>query len=340
MVDSRASVQSTFAQRVGAPAWLMRVTLRTSRWWLACGTAASVAAVAFALAWLTPGGMAALSDPMRVSDTFGRFISAVATASAIAVSVTTLTLGRELRGVHAIREHQTHNREFRDDIVELLGDRRDLPVRVAPLLGTLAEAVARQAGRIRQQASPEAAAVTSRGITLGELMDGVAKRYGEAGAQLLVIENDAEAMLLAAVEPEREVVGILVSDFSRHDALPEELRDELAGLDTLLRRLDVLVGYAKTLGTQWGFSLMSRAILLAAVPAIAASVCMSLLYNDGVIDALGEGGAGALVAAAIFVAVLPLALFVAYLLRFVVLHQYTLPRTAFLLGPDDRTFNE
>lgn len=62
---------------------------------------------------------------------------------------------------------------------------------------------------------------------------------------------------------------------------------------------------------------------------------MVLTYGQGAINALGQTGAAGLVCGALFLALFPLAAFVSYLLRFIVVNQHTLPTNGFVLGPEE-----
>ena len=62
---------------------------------------------------------------------------------------------------------------------------------------------------------------------------------------------------------------------------------------------------------------MAMTITLSAIPSVVVAAAMVLVYGKGAVDAFGMLGAGAIVAAALAVVLLPIAMFVSYVLRFV-----------------------
>ena len=334
MSGARDSIQTGFARRSGIPPLALRVGVRASRTGLALALALTPALALFLAVVLAPPGFAsALTDTQNVQDTFARFLTAVTTASAIAVSVTTLTLRRELHGIQSLRERHESNLRFREHVEKQLG-KATPPVVLGPFLAEIAEEIARLSGDARARLG-EALRVERRGVTLGELLDELHRSGWKLAKDLRDARTDPDVMMLAVVEREQEVTDILLGEFANARELDDDAREAIARVRETFRSFDVGSAYLKTLATQWGLSRMSRVILLSTLPAIVTSGVMTLTYGAGLVDALGTRGAAAIVCAAFLVALFPLAVFVSYLLRFVVIHQHTLPTAGFVLGPED-----
>lgn len=334
MSGARQSVQSGFARRSGIPRLALYLSVRASRTGLALTLALTPALALLLAAALAPPEFAgALTRTQNVHDTFARFLTAVTTASAIAVSVTTLTLRRELHGIEALRERHESNLRFREHVGKQLRAATP-PVMLGPFLAEIVEETARLARDSRERLG-DALRVERRGVTLGQLLDELQGSCDELAARLRDARSDPDVMMLAVVEREQEVTGILLAEFAEAREIDDDARAAVHRVQETFRSFDTGSAYLKTLATQWGLSRMTRAILLTTLPAIVTSGAMVLTYGDGLPEAIGTLGAATVVCAAFVVALFPVAAFVSYLLRFVLIHQHTLPTAGFVLGPED-----
>ncbi|MFB6270208.1 MAG: hypothetical protein ABEH83_09710, partial [Halobacterium sp.] len=95
----------------------------------------------------------------------------------------------------------------------------------------------------------------------------------------------------------------------------------------------------KTLYFQWELSELSRQLLYAAVPALAAAIAALLLFDPAQFPGatLGVSHALVVVSAAATVAVLPFALLLAYILRIITVTKRTLSIGPFVLRETDRS---
>lgn len=331
-------MQRPFRDRVRSPRGWSAVAYVMPRWALALLMALVPALLVLAGGVLGPDELArAITSRDNVQQTFARFISAVATASAIAVSVTTLTLGRELRGLQKQQERSQTAIEFRERVRRAAG-RDSLPLSLGGVVGVAAQSARDTARRVRRTATRDELLTRVEGVTLGEYLDVVEAASDATRARLAAVDGAKHPHRLAraALDHEEEVGLRLARWFARQDRLSSEV---IALLDDLHARLEDIVTatkYVKTLDTQWGFSRMSLAITVSTVPSIVTAAFMTLAYGDGFEAAFGRAAAVALVAGALFVVVLPLAVFASYIMRFVFLNEHTLPTASFVLGPEER----
>lgn len=333
-MDPLAYLRLGFPERARISRARASLTYRLPRWLLTAGLTLAFPALLLLAILLDPERVGrAATDPDSVEAVFSRLISAMATTATIAVSVATLTLGRELKGLREQEERHRTNEEFRD-AVRRRGNLRSVPMSVGAFLAETLRLAAEAAARARSRASPEALAHEAEGVRLGDYLDFVEERAGKASEVVYARRLQPAGLMAAALDFEQEATHHLARRFGREDELGGVLKESMAELSEALKDVGVTTRYLKALDIQWGLSHMSAAILVSTLPAVATSISVALLYNEGVPAALGVRGAGALLAAAFAVVLMPLAAFVSYLLRFVFLNRHTLPTEDFVLGPE------
>lgn len=328
-------IRSDFTERVRLPRPLMKTFVDAPRLVVALVLAIVPAAVAYAAFFVAPAAYGeAMTSAQNVHQMFARFLTADATASAIAVSVATMTISRELSGVGNLRSHLEDNLEIRRRV------RDHMPARIAPVglsefLAAALDATAERARKLREQWDDDALARSVMDIPLRDFLDALAARAARVAQRLDAHPGSPDRMLRILLDFEEEMTHTYLRRLLRTAELSDDERGELEELRTLLEELSILVQYAKTQDMQWGLSLMSRTILLGTFPAVVGSALMVLLYGKGAVDAWGEPVAAALVCAMLALALFPLTAFVSYLLRFIVINQNTLPTQGFVLGPEE-----
>lgn len=334
-MDALRLTQQDFRARIRphrAWAWL---ALDVGRLRLAL-TLSAMPAVALlaAIAWGPPGLGHAATDPVNVHNTFARFLSAVATASTIAISVATLTFRHEMKGLRDQRDRDEEKDEYRAR-VRSAGPRSTMPVSLAAALASALDALDASASEARQKASERERGHVVEGVRLDALLQSLSERAGRAAHNVLDASQRPDRLALAAADPETELTEALLRRFAREEDLEEQTREALEEVRERLRDYGALARYAKDLDLRWGLSRMSTSILLTSLPALSICAAMLLTYGPGATALWGTLGAGALVAAAIFAAFVPLATFVSYTLRFVFFNEFTLPSGSFVLGPEE-----
>lgn len=333
MVDAAATMEKGFVDRVHAPNVWAILGYRIGRGPLAFALAAiPLVLVVAAIAWGPAELGKAMTEHKNVQDTFARFISAVATASAIAVSIATLTLGRELKGIRTLRQRHESNQELRSNVREATG-RDHAPLSIGEFLGDSADAVASEARAAREAAPAIDLEMQEDGVTLRQLLESIERRATQVVPRFHAHRTNPEKLLTASLDFEADVTSHLVRRFARR-ASTGQLQDTLDELEARLNDYIVASRYAKTMVTSWGLSNMSWSIMVSTVPSVLTAAFMVLAYGEGAVKAWGMLGAGVLVGLALSVVMLPLCFFVSYILRFVFLNEHTLPTDGFVLGPE------
>lgn len=323
-------METDFLGRTTTPRALGSIALRWNRLAFAALLSILPPLVIFLFAWLgSPQFRDAIVDTRNVHDAFARFVSGVATASSIAVSVAALTMRRDLHGLRMHEERHETNEEYRRRVRERLG-RKELAVELGPFLADLLDGIADKAKRAAQAAGPND--LPSYDVDLHEYLETLQRRARLASARVRDVAFSPDHLMIAALDFEHEVTARLAHRYVRE--APSGLRERLEELRDLVDDYILAQKFLKTLDTQSGLSRMSIAILLSTLPSIAAATVMVLGYGQGAIDALGALGAAAVVCGALAVVLFPLGCFVSYVLRFLFLNQHTLPTDGFLLGPE------
>lgn len=165
------------------------------------------------------------------------------------------------------------------------------------------------------------------GPLLGDLLDVVAQRSRAAGLpDLEAHARDVAARVRAAgIRPDALLIASIELD--AESALQLARSRGLEDVEEAMRETDVARSYIRTLATQWGLARMSQGIAITSFPAVLVATAMVLAYP--------EGGSLLLAAGAFALVMLPLAVFVSFVLRFIFLHQHTLPLGPFVLGPEN-----
>lgn len=329
-------LRAGFTKRVGLSRWAAAIGLRGSRLLVAAALAILPASALIAFAAFGPVDFRrAFIDPASVHDVFRSLMGAVATASSIAVSLATLTMRRDLKGLQSHEARQESTDEYRRRVRDSL-DTRELPLRLGPFMADALDGVAERSRALIERIPASALAITDEGMTLRSFLETLAERASHTAASIRAERDRPDAILLATLDLEDEVMARLLHRAARHEVLPDAERDELARVRDLFSDYVLAQKFLTTLDTQWGLRRMSAAILISTLPSILAASVMGLSYGEGAVDALGERGAALLVGVALAAVLFPLACFVSYILRFLVLNQQTLPADGFLLGPESR----
>lgn len=332
--DPLAAIEKPFVRRLRSPRAWTHVAYTMPRLRLAL-LLALVPAALVGLAFLLgpPALERALTEPQHNRDVLSRYISAIVTAATIAVSFATLALRRGIQGVGGLQRHMREDDEYRRDVRRLTG-RGSLPLAIGPFLANLLDDLAPLLGRIRGSAGADGLARERDGATLGSYLDAVGCAAERTASSVREASARPTALLMAALDFETEASAQLARGFRRDETLPEPARAALADLEDHLERVSVARGYSKTLVTQWGLSRMSTTITLTSFAAVVTATFWGLGYDEYVREAVGVGGAGALLAGVAFLLTLPLAAFVSHALRFIFLNEKSLPIGDFVLGPE------
>lgn len=280
------------------------LALEAPRWPLAIGLAVAPAVALFLAALLDADLLALVTSEARVRETYARFISGLITAATIAVGFASLALRRGIKGIGELRRHVDADKEFSESVRRLTGRHPPSPVGEVLVL-TLREPAAR-ADRVQGDAD--------------------AVRFARA---LSAHAREVAANVSAARSPDAVLRASLDLDVERaiHAAELHGLREVEEALDVA----DLARSYLRTLATQWTISRMSQGIALSSFIAACVAAISALAYGtpDDPLVAL------TLVTMILAIVLLPLAVFVSFVLRTVFLHRHTVALGQFVLGPEN-----
>lgn len=324
-VDLLASLREPFVRRVTtgrAWAWF---AFEAPRLWLAIGIALAPALVLGILFLGAPGLRSTLVDPERVPTFFGRIIPGLITAATLAVALSSLTMQRSLKGLGELREHASEDERYRERAGRALG-RKELPLGVPALVAAALDEVAARARAARATEGPQ---------DPDELLEILEARASSCARKVLAKRADADAALAAALDFEHEAAAHLLRRALRDPTLAGTRRGSLEGVLEAVETMALARSYLRTLATQRGLARMVQAIVVSAFLGIVVLAFLALGYPADAPARWGDAAA-LLVALGLTAIATPLAVFVSYALRFVFVHEHTLPLGEFVLGPENR----
>jgi hypothetical protein len=312
------------------------VLTRTNRMVLTAGIALTVFAVFVALSTVAPSEMRQVIDRRNALwATFSGMVTALVTAVTLVVMFNQLVLSQELGALGGQRERMEGARSFRKDVEPWLDDDVS-PVTPSAFLAALLDAV--------ERLGDELDTTTREGVGAADReVQQFAERVRTDARSVSERLDDAEFgtfdLIFAALsfEYSRKIYEARHLRAEYGDSLQAETDDKLEDLVTVLAFFSPAREHFKTLYFQWELINLSRRMLYAAVPALLVALGM-VFYVDisGVTGAtLGIDNIVWLVSGAITVALLPVFLFISYVLRIVTVTKETLAMGPFVLQDID-----
>lgn len=317
------------------------VLLVANRWVVAATLLGGLFVLFVALGSLDPTPLRqAMANKDPLETVFQALVTAIVTGVTLVVTINQLVLAQELGPAGDQRDRMAGATAFRQD-VETVIDADTSPADPASFLAALADAAKTQATAASDTVP------TSTHPDLGDTVDGYTERLVENAERVRARLDTAQFGTFAVVH------AVLAFNYSlkiheartiahEHDAdIPDETRAALDELVETLELFGVAREHIKTLYFQWELIDLSRAILYAAVPALAVSISMVLFVNTP------ETLAGTTLAVdnlvwvtsiAITVALVPFIVLLSYILRIVTVAKRTLAIGPFVLrdrGQDD-----
>lgn len=291
-----------------------------------------------ALAWVVPGRFeAALAARDPVETLFQAMVTAIVTGVTLVVSINQLVLSQELGPVGDQYSRIQGAMAFRRDVE----DRLDEPVSpsdpaefLQSLLGTVQDDARRVERIVRSGGGgTHAEEIAAFSDEVSTNAAAVSRRFeGAAFGTFDVVSAALDFNYSAKIYEGRKLRTEYADDLSEEGE---------AAIDALVETL-VLFGPArehfKTLYFQWALIDLSRAVLYAAVPALATAAAMILFFDDpGVVPGATAGVDNAywLVSLALVVTVSPFVLLLSYILRIATVAKRTLAIGPFVLRGDD-----
>jgi len=336
--DGPPSGGDTMRSRAGASTWKLKLLLETDRFLVSAGISAFVflGVLAVGLAHPTPARTAiATGDPAETL--FQGLVTTIVTGVTLVLTLNQLVLSQELGAVGDQRERMQGAMEFRADAASELDDPVS-PPEPSAFLQSLVAQTGRDAEALRD-AVPETADETVRDAVerLVENVIGDADRVGDRLADrrfgrfeviFAALDYNYSWKLYAA----RRIEG------EHGDALSDEAATALADLTETLRLFGPAREHFKTLYFQWELVDLSRAIMIAAVPALVVATAGILFFDASAFPGAVVGVDLALVqvAAVTAVAVTPFSILLAYVVRIATVTKRTLSIGPFILRETDR----
>ncbi|WP_430503605.1 hypothetical protein [Haloparvum sp. PAK95] len=300
---------------------------------------AALFAVLVAVGTALPNATALLERGDPVEATFESLTGATITGVTLVLTLNQLVLSQELGAVGDQRERMEEAMAFRRDAEGLL-DQGVSPPEPAAFLGTLLETTREHAATLREGVDEEGESdgpLRNQVTTLAESVDRDAGHVADrlADAQFGTFE------VMSAVLDFNYSLKIyrarrLRAEYSGQLSEPQE-----TALDDLVETLE-LFGPArehfKTLYFQSALIDLSRAILLAALPALLVAASMTLYFEPATVTGTVAGVplSVLVVSAAVALALLPFLVLLAYVARIATITKRTLSIGSFLLRETDR----
>lgn len=330
--------EATLRARMGASRAWTWVVLDAPRWVVAALLSAAVflAIVAVGLAHPVPArSLLSRSDPLETL--YQALVTSTITGVTLVLTLSQLVLSQELGAVGDQRERMEGALDFRSDVADEL-DRPVSPAEPSAFLGAMVAETGDRARAVgdavdggvdpepRSVVRDYVADVAANADTVAEELDGAA--FGRFEVVRAALDYDYSWKLHAGHR--------IAAEYA--DELPEQARDRLDDLLSMLELFGPAREHVKTLYFQWELSALSRTLLLAAVPALTVAIGALLFLSPGDLPAVPPVPVVLLtVAATTTVALVPFAVLLAYVLRIVTVTERTLSIGPFVLRSRDRS---
>jgi hypothetical protein len=336
--SGRGDAEDTMERRVPGSRLKLWLLLGANRWLLTGVVLGGLFAVFLVLGALDPAPLrAAAGSKDPVETLFQALLTAIVTGVTLVVTINQLVLSQELGAVGDQRERMEGAVSFRRDVESVL-DRPVGPADPSSFLRAIVEESATRGQRLTAAAeNVEDEELRDR---IGAFVEGLRENATEVSGRLDDARFGTFEVMSAALDYNYSEKIHEARRLRRGQ--PERLTED-AG-DALEAVVEVLELYAparehfKTLYFQWELINLSRAVLYAAVPALAVTAAM-ILYVDNPATitgrTLGVDHLVWLVSGAAVVALAPFVLLLSYILRITTVAKRTLAIGPFVLRTTD-----
>lgn len=266
-----------------------------------------------ALVWtLVSVGLLAVGPDSTAATLFASGItSGVVTLLTIALSINQLILSRVFDSPDELADRLEGTRELRRTVEDLAGE-PSTPNDPAEFLSLTAATLAGRASDLH--AAIEASAWSPPDEVTAAIRDLV--DYGTAIDDNVEGESAIVDALDVLLGPEYATNLTAVHHLQNEhaDALSEEVRAEFEAVEELLESIAVARQFFKTLALQQDFATLSRILVYSGLVALLVSISLALVYRTDAVT-VRQSALPAVVSLGVGAVVLPLAAFVAYVLR-------------------------
>jgi len=310
---------------------------RVFHWLLLEGNRITIAGVIVAVVFgsilgLVYAGLVAVGPGSTVSTVFGSgLISGTLTLVTVALSINQLILSRVFGSPNQLRDRLDGTRELRRR-VQRLASEPSAPNDPAEFLSLVAVTIRDRARRLRS-ALEDAEWTPPSAVT--DYVDGI-EAYGENVGS--AVESEAAIV---------DILGVVLgTEYAQNLTTTEHLRNEydahlsdaadaeLEAIDDLLEVIAITRQFSKTLSLQQDFARLSRLVACTGLLALLASVVVALVYRTSSVTIAPEQ-LPIVVSLGIAVIVVPLALFLSYIVRAATIACHTVSVGPFI-PPEDR----
>ncbi|WP_178917463.1 hypothetical protein [Natronomonas gomsonensis] len=272
-----------------------------------------------------------LDEQGAVASILNTLLSGVILLVSIVVSVTSLSVSRELASIDGFRDHISGSREFRQQTENVL-EVDVSPAEPANFLEALSRAIREHADEIRAAVENSDEAVAEE---VNALIDGLVGEVEPIEETLAETEFRTIDMLLTALAFDYAEQQQAVRQFqSRHDGeFPDGIDEEMDDLLDALEYFSTARQYFKSLYFEREFANFSRDLIYTSIPAILL-ISYAILVVDGKLvsgTTLGIPNIYAFTGAAYTVALAPFAVLTAYVLRVSAVTKRSLASGPFVL---------
>lgn len=266
---------------------------------------------------------------------FSGLIGGNLTLITIVVSINQLVVSRHLNTPGGLREEIQGVNEYREAVEEAI-PHEVAPVTPSDFLQTLLEGTEKEIEETHDAIDEVGDEEAREGLE--DLLDDLGTNIGHTDHVLQ--ESDVgifEALSVTLrTNYSEEIYRIRDLQTSHGDRFSPELDDALDNLVLRIQQIDVARQYFKTLYLQDELSYLSRILLYTGVPAELASIGMLLLFAGVTPVSLSAGTLSVLIPVAVAVAMAPLAVLFAFILRISVVIQRTAAITPFTTAEQER----
>jgi hypothetical protein len=342
MSDEQTQPSDTMRERAAASSLKLRVLMGVNRWLLATAIAGFIFATVLAVGVVHPTETIQVlrtGDP--VETLFQGFVGAIITGVTLVLTLNQLVLSQELGAVNDQRERMDGAMSFRRDAEDVLASAA-VPPEPSAFLRSLVDASAERSDALvdavedagASEAFGDAVESFARSVAgnanaVSDALEG--EQFGTFGVIFAALDYNYSWKLYAARRLRNEYA----------DECTESVEAAFDDLVTTLKLFGPAREHFKTLYFQWELVDLSRAILYAAIPALAASVSMIVFFEPKAGFLAGETAglshALVLVAAASTAAVFPFAVLLSYVVRIATVAKRTLSIGPFILRETDRS---
>lgn len=318
---------------------------RVGRWLLLTGdrwhvAAALLATVTLLLAGLLAAGVGDVRNAASLTRLFSSLVGGNLTLITVAITINQLILSREFAAPSELRARVEDSLEYRHAVEDVAADEVS-PVTPVAFLSFLARSLRHHAERLEpeladREASPRPAGADDDRAEPHRSDDGTAPPVSDRESAREVVDY-ARTLIAEADHIESKLddrpggfevlITVLSADFAadlygaerlrRHhgEALPDSVVETLDGLVDLLEYMGVARRYFETLYLERELAALSRTLLVVGLPAIAASVLATWIYGHPTGAELDRPLLSVVVVGLTGVALAPLVVLVAYVLR-------------------------